>query len=509
MRPSSRVLLGAAALLALAACVDTSKVQLFGCGEGGLCAEGSVCCDGFCRVGSCDANAGCDGGVKCNGACVDTATDEQHCGACGTACVADQACVGGSCLGRTCDGVACGPSQVCVGGTCREKDCLDVTCNAYSTCVGGACIPRACEGGLCPPGNACLDGGCVDVGCTGVTCADGGACALGRCDDNVACGNLQLDPPESDVDCGGTCTPCIDGRQCNVPGDCASGQCGDGGVCVAACMDGTTCGDNPGAPCRLGRVQCSAGVATCIDGPAADDGTLCGASLICAAGACVACTDGAACSTNSDPCKDGVTACSPSVTCGNGTTQKAAGASCGADRVCNPSGSCIACAEGASCTGNPGGPCKLGVLACSTGTPQCVDGADAPTGTSCGVDKICRTGACITCAAGQACATNPGAPCKVGSTTCGAMVGCNDGSNAAAGTACGSNQVCNGNGQCVACASGQACTTNPGAPCTSGIIECSTGAPRCVDSSPLPAGAGCGTNLVCNGTGGCVGCTAG
>jgi hypothetical protein len=41
----------------------------------------------------------------------------------------------------------------------------------------------------------------------------------------VTCGNGLLDDTESDVDCGGKCTPCDAGRTCLVDQDCASVSC--------------------------------------------------------------------------------------------------------------------------------------------------------------------------------------------------------------------------------------------------------------------------------------------
>lgn len=46
------------------------------------------------------------------------------------------------------------------------------------------------------------------------------------------CENGVVDGDESDVDCGGTCDVCADGRACGDPADCASGICEDG-TCVA------------------------------------------------------------------------------------------------------------------------------------------------------------------------------------------------------------------------------------------------------------------------------------
>jgi len=53
---------------------------------------------------------------------------------------------------------------------------------------------------------------------------------------------------ETDVDCGGSCTPCADGNRCATAGDCASGVCHD--TCAApTCTDGVQNGSELGIDC--------------------------------------------------------------------------------------------------------------------------------------------------------------------------------------------------------------------------------------------------------------------
>ncbi|HEY7372063.1 MAG TPA: hypothetical protein VIF57_07770, partial [Polyangia bacterium] len=279
---------------------------------------------------------------------------------------------------------------------------------------------------------------------------------------------------------------------------------------TAGCSSAQICDTNKGAPCKVGRIVCGADGPSCEDGVNAKDGTSCGTSMLCFNGVCSACMAGLACETNSDGCRHGITVCDP-VGCMNAAA-KNPGETCGTGQVCSAAGTCIPCAEGAACSTNPGNPCKKGTIACSSGSPQCNDDASAPDGLSCGTDKVCKAGACTTCAAGTVCTTNPGGACKLGVVTCGmgtATSGCADGDNVGAGAACGSNMVCNGNGQCVACEAGKACSMNPGAPCKTGVVDCTMGAPRCLDSGSTAAGTTCGSNQVCNGSGTCVSCTAG
>jgi len=57
------------------------------------------------------------------------------------------------------------------------------------------------------------------------------------------------------------------------------------------------------------------------------------------------------------------------------------GTPCGVDRVCDPTGACVACDEGAVC--DAGNPCLLGRITCATGAPTCVGVSERPAGTVC------------------------------------------------------------------------------------------------------------------------------
>jgi hypothetical protein len=70
------------------------------------------------------------------------------------------------------------------------------------------------------------------------------------CSDGIKNGN------ETDVDCGGgTCTACVNGKQCLTGTDCVSGSC-SGGVCVTLLANGATC--SSGSQCISGN--CADGV---------------------------------------------------------------------------------------------------------------------------------------------------------------------------------------------------------------------------------------------------------
>lgn len=79
-----------------------------------------------------------------------------------------------------------------------------------------------------------------------------------RCADSSGvptCTDGDRNGRESDIDCGGSCDRCADGRTCGSPHDCASGYC-HGGVC--GCQGRVGCACDPGvsscaAPLSCGR----------------------------------------------------------------------------------------------------------------------------------------------------------------------------------------------------------------------------------------------------------------
>lgn len=86
----------------------------------------------------------------------------------------------------------------------------------------GARGEGACGDGVVDAGEACDDGNNDETdGCTSL-------CAAPSCDDGIVSGE------ESDLDCGGDCEPCEEGKLCTDPADCVTVSCYDG-TCVAAC----------------------------------------------------------------------------------------------------------------------------------------------------------------------------------------------------------------------------------------------------------------------------------
>jgi len=116
---------------------------------------------------------------------------------------------------------------------------------------------------------------------------------------------------------------------------------------------------------------------------------------------------------------------------------------------------------------------------------------------------VCSSaGVCNACTQGATCtSTNPCDATATIECSSGAPL-CTDRTFKPAGASCGTNMVCSSAGVCNACTQGATCTsTNP---CdATATIECSSGTPVCTDRTFKPDGTSCGTGLTCN-AGTCV-----
>lgn len=167
-------------------------------------------------------------------------------------------------------GMACPPSpNVCGAFACIDNLCQPIvdqnhTPTPASTCLIGTCN-SAGEPGTAPgpAGTACVGGNGAKV-CDGLgncvqcmqtsDCAAGQVCAATRRCQVALC---------TDVDCGGACPPCLDGKKCLADVDCASAACDAAShVCVAnECTDhrqdgletDADCGGGICKPCELAK----------------------------------------------------------------------------------------------------------------------------------------------------------------------------------------------------------------------------------------------------------------
>jgi peroxiredoxin len=284
---------------------------------------GEVCCgaEQDCLEGRCRCTQR-DFPDKCGKACVDTRTDQVHCGGCyrvppmepppggrtrsrlgrrpdpATPCESGEMCVNGRCVGgddNPCDRVE---GTVCCGGeetglNFDESNCGSCGAQCRSgrnpKCCWGECVDVFHDPGNCGGcGNRCHDDElCIKGECKrqrGCTSRQGRACKYrggGRsCYDKrteSCCGGkvVQRSEFESDeTNCGGCAGD--GGQDCRVYGDygCCNGECCDynaqtccPGGCKNTGLDEANCGAcgnvcRPGEFCRFGTCTCPPGV-TC------------------------------------------------------------------------------------------------------------------------------------------------------------------------------------------------------------------------------------------------------
>jgi hypothetical protein len=203
---------------------------------------GDVCSDGtpVCSAGACSATCAAPFSDTCDGRCVDTQTDVNNCGACGTVCTSDAGDERAVCVAGVCQSGCQGGFHAC-GGTCVS--------NASATACRASCT-------VCP-GAAFSQPVCVDDKCA-LTCATGAHECRGTCVDDHAVAT-----------CGASCSACpaftgststCNGTSCGYTCDSGYADC-DGSAANACEVHLTNDTQNCGA-CghSCGEGACSAGV---------------------------------------------------------------------------------------------------------------------------------------------------------------------------------------------------------------------------------------------------------
>lgn len=325
-------------------------------------------------------------------------------------------------------------------------DCEGVMCPtptgspALNACFGGQCVDERCvppNPEFCPaltfchdasectaPNAACASNDCVEGIC--VQAARESSCAVNEwCDPQRGCLPLATDVDASHADAGVLDGSIVD--DADVP---------DSSTPVDALTCGAFC-ELADDPCHVGAVDCSLGAASCAPFALRPAGAPCGSGLVCDSfGECNACSAGVACAVG---CLRGVTRCSSGVeTCdlGDGAAVLDPGAACSSTAVCydgEPCGTGESCStlheceicddDGAACTENSG--CLSGVRSCASGH-VCEISSEAEYGASCvpevapGVTPppgICdHDGECVACHTGDACELQSG--CGTGTIYC-------------------------------------------------------------------------------------------
>ena len=93
-----------------------------------------------------------------------------------------------------------------------------------------------------------------------------GAALTPECPAPPACDDLEQNGDETDVDCGGSCDPCVAGQSCLANEDCVSGTC-EGDLCAAApgCNDNIQNNDETDVDCGGSCDPCALTQACLID----------------------------------------------------------------------------------------------------------------------------------------------------------------------------------------------------------------------------------------------------
>ncbi|AKU99811.1 hypothetical protein AKJ09_06475 [Labilithrix luteola] len=168
----------------------------------------------------------------------------------------------------------------------------------------------------------------ADAG-TPPTSSPSGTATPSTCTDGVKGGT------ETDVDCGGACNKCVDGKACGGGVDCASGVCKDKVCAAPTCKDGVKNGKETARDCG---------------------------------GGCAACTDGEACSVATD--------------CTSGT--------CGANHTCSP----ISCSDGVKNGKETDEDCGGDCATKCDASKKCVTNDDCASGVCDSATKLCSAPAC-------------------------------------------------------------------------------------------------------------------
>jgi hypothetical protein len=352
-------------------------------------------------------------------------------------------------------------------------------------------------------------------------CDGNGNCVNTHCTDGIKDGD------ETDVDCGGSCGPCADGKECLVGADCKNKVCpipegGANGICaLPSCNDGVQNGNETDTDCggtgyALGSDAGSLPPCSpCADTKKCDGNTDC-VSINCISNVCTAKANGVQCSSNAEcgtnnACVTDDTNTNNKICCATSCTDQGS-TSCGTDGNCKHDGS--ACADyaastpcgSASCNGatytpavncNGSGTCATPsttncanssqVCNSSKGCVQCNTGPDCPTSCSggmlttstCNASNACVAGSPAQCAGNFICAN--ATSCK---TACSADADCVNGffckNPGASGTCVGKNAAggsCSANDQCSSGLCGPSGTT--GTHCCAAGTTCSATVSAC------------------------------
>ncbi len=140
-------------------------------GDHSLCSSNHTC---SCETGFTD----CSGANNDSPMCVDTQTDENHCGACNTSCASNEICQNGSCVQED----ECTTANDCTASNeCKIAGC-DTSSHPYQCTETNKANGTSCDGG----NGECQNGSCEDVGSVPTSCND-------VCQDDQQCQDINGD----------------------------------------------------------------------------------------------------------------------------------------------------------------------------------------------------------------------------------------------------------------------------------------------------------------------------
>ena len=200
------VVAAALGLAALAADGDAASARRPVCRASGVgCSRGAQCCTGYCNTSRhaprhLRNRCACpEGESSCFGACVDTTTDNDHCGGCGSFCQTGQVCLSSLCV--------CAPPTTICDSSCVDTD-TDVNncgdCGSVCDTVNGE---ECHEGGCC---GALLAACSIDTDCCDpvLRLCDQGQCRIkngGACENNTGSRRLADECEFGGCYANGTC----------------------------------------------------------------------------------------------------------------------------------------------------------------------------------------------------------------------------------------------------------------------------------------------------------------
>lgn len=137
----------------------------------------------------------------------------------------------------------------CMNGICTQVSCSDDIQNQDETDIdcGGSC-ERCDEGLMCSKDSDCTTNYCADGICATRPEEPDGCTVEPTCTDQIR------NQDETDVDCGGPCKQCGDGKRCTLDTDCSNNYCFQGICRTPTCSDGIKNqgekGTDCGGPCK-------------------------------------------------------------------------------------------------------------------------------------------------------------------------------------------------------------------------------------------------------------------